>query len=461
MSTIVIGFTVIVFLSVLLGLAVIQSRKIPTPPVPGPNEWINWACNQSANPKLIAYPETIEELQKIVLEAENGVRVVGAGHSFTRLVCTTETIISLDKLAADNPVISVDIANKSAWIHAGARLKDLSPALAAHNLAFKNLGDINIQSIAGAISTATHGTGQSFPCLSAEITGVKILKADGEFITATIQDNPDLVYAAQVSLGALGILLEVQVNLTEKYYLHRHAWIEKLETVLKFANEKWNSHRNFEFFYLPFSNHCACITHDETERQDAITVENQDTEVLMSLKMLRDFAGWAPNLRKTLLQLAMKSVKPEEEIEESWKLLANVRDVRFTEMEYHLPEGNGLKALKEVIEFIETRRTDAFFPIEVRKTAADKAWLSPFHDGAKISVAVHAFYKEDNSYLINHVEKIFLKYNGRPHWGKLHSLTSSEFKDMYTDLEKFRNMQKKMDPSGKFVTPYLEKILGL
>ncbi len=452
---------IIALLAVVIYWALNTSKRIPIPPKPGPNEWINWACNQTAIPKGIATPDTIEELRELVLRSRTGVRVVGAGHSFTGLVCTTETIISLDNISRDKPVISVDYTNKTAWVKAGARLKDLSPALAEYNLAFKNLGDINVQSLAGATATATHGTGETFPCLSAEIIGIKLLNAEGEIITATINDNPDLVKAAQVSIGALGIILEVEINLTDKYYLHRQAWIEPLNNVLEFAEDKWKQHRNFEFFYLPFSSHCACITHDETTETKTITVDNQDTEVLMSLKQLRDFLSWAPNIRRKLLQFAMNAVEPEEEMGESWTLLSNVREVRFTEMEYHIPEEHGLKALQEVIETIESLRPDAFFPIEVRKTAGDQTWLSPFQGEARISIAVHAFYKEDNSYFFKHIEPIFLKYKGRPHWGKLHSQTAQELQQMYPDMTKFCEMQKKMDPDGKFTTPYLNKILDI
>jgi len=419
-------------------------------------EWANWSRNQQVTPGAIVQPSSLEEL-KAAVQSSQRTRIVGAGHSFTSLVPTDGTIINLDKMGG---VHSANREAKTAWMSAGTRLKDLSPALEADGLAFKNLGDINVQSLAGATSTATHGTGKTFPCLSAELTAVKLLTANGDMLTASADENPDLLSAAQVSLGSLGIIVDAEVSLTEPYRLNRRSWSEPLETTLAEAMTRWDTHRNFEFFYVPFSGTCIAITHDKTEAAITPRPESKDDSGVMGLKQVRDFAGWKTDLRKSMIADAFAKMPVEDVVEESWKLLSSERNVYFNEMEYHLPPERALDVLGEVIDWIETNRPDVFFPIEVRRTRGDDAWLSPFQGGGRISIAVHAYFEDEYDWFFSGIEPIFRKAGGRPHWGKLHSLKATDFEALYPDFDRFRDLRKELDPTGKFLNTHLAALWG-
>ncbi len=420
--------------------------------------WSNWSGNQAATPSLIAEPTDLDALKSLVTGAPVGVRVVGAGHSFTPVAATDGTLVKLDRMGL---VHSVDLAAKTAWVNAGARLKHLSPQLEHHGLAFRNLGDINEQSLAGAISTATHGTGEGLPCLSAEILALKILIAEGELITVSKAEDADLLKAASVSLGALGILVEAQVQLVDAYRLHRKTWAEPLDGLIGHARERWKNYRNYEFFYMPFSGYGVCISHELTDAAPTERPPIDDDDGVLGLKRARDYAGDDLKARRDFLGAAFEKFEGENVIGNSWELLASERNVRFNEMEYHLPERVGLTVFKQVVQVIEKKRPDVFFPIEVRKTRGDNGWLSPFNGGGRISIAVHAYHEDQYDFFFSEIEPIFRKAGGRPHWGKLHSLKARELADLYPDFVSFCKTRNQLDPRGKFLTPYMGALFGV
>ena len=419
-------------------------------------QWRNWSGHQNACPGLFAQPETLGALRDAMVSARR-LRVVGAGHSFTPLVPTGETLINLDRMGG---IRSLDPESLSAWVGAGSRLRDLSPAFQEQGLAFNNLGDIDTQSLAGAVGTATHGTGLGLPCLSADITGARMLTPKGDDLEITLEDDPDRLRAAQVSLGALGVIHELRVALRPSFRLHRQTWAEPLDTILANATARWEHHRNFEFFYIPFSGWGMCIAHDETTAEPTERAPSTDDDDVMKLKHLRDWAGWSNRLRRTILGRVVKGVKPEDVVGDSWRLLANERNVRFNEMEYHLPPDNALDVLREVIAVIERERPDVFFPIEVRRTGGDDAWLSPFNDGGRISIAVHSHASDDDRWFFTHVEPIFRRAGGRPHWGKLHSLGATELADLYPDFDRFLQLRRELDPGNKLVNAHTAHLWG-
>jgi len=419
--------------------------------------WSNWSGNQSAPQARIIQPETEEELRELIVTGDCPLRVVGSGHSFTPIVSTTGSVINLDRMSG---VVSVDTEANLATIKAGSRLKDLSPALEEHGVAFKNLGDINVQSFAGATATGTHGTGEKLGCLSSEIVGVRLMKADGDIKEATLATDPDLVRAAQVSVGALGVLLEATLKVRPSYKLHRTTSSEPIEKILDAATERWSNNRNYEFFYVPYSGYGINIFHNETEADATIREEQDDDAGLAAMRGIRDRLKWSPFLRKKTLQAAFKRMKGENTVDQSWRLLASVRNTHFNEMEYHIPVENGLEAFKEVVAVIEDKCRGVFFPIEMRKTAGDAAWLSPFQGGPRISIAVHAAADERHDWFFDYIEPIFSNAGGRPHWGKLHSLGREDLERLYPDFLRFLELRKRFDPDGKFLSKGLAKYWG-
>jgi len=445
------------------GLAALwhKSGSVPRPPVYADGDWANWSGNQFAKPKEFIQPQTLSDLKNAVTRSKS-VRVVGGGHSFSSLVPTQGTLINLDKFEGE---IVIDKERQSAWVPAGLRLGDISKTLETHGLAFKNLGDIDVQSLAGAIGTATHGTGKNLPCLSAEVSGFKVLQANGHILTVTqnaeTDTDPEIIKALQVTLGSLGIITHAQVSLRPAFKLHRKTWVEPLSSILNNAPKYWDEYRNFEFFYIPFSDNVLCISHNETEAAVTIRAESEDDAAVMELKQVRDFMKSAPRLRRKIIRQAISDVEPEDTVGVSWKLLATPRNIRFNEMEYHLPLDTALPTLKKIISRIESEHSDTFFPIEVRRTAADTAWLSPFQGGGRISIAVHAYANDPYKPLFSDIEPILKAAGGRPHWGKIHTLKAQTLSDLYPDFQKFLKLRQRFDPEGKFLSPYMSQLFGM
>ncbi len=422
--------------------------------------WQNWSKSLPASKAPVESPQTTADLIRLIQTTQGAVRPVGSGHSWTPLV-PADGDGKIVRLDAFNGVRAVDKSTQTAWLGAGARLKDLSPALAEQGLAFRNLGDIDVQSLAGATSTATHGTGQNLPCLAAEIKGLKLITAAGEEMEFSASSNADLLPAAQVALGTLGVLTEIQMQLVPRHKLHRRVQFLPYAQVLEEAPSLWQKHRNFEFFYIPFSGTAMVITHDETEAPASPRASDESDDGVMQLKALRDYLGWFPFLRKRLLGAAIANAPEENIIGESWQLLASARNVHFNEMEYHLPPDVALDVLEEVRHWIERERADVFFPFECRMTAGDSAWLSPFNAGPRISVAVHTHAPDAYDFLFSKIEPIFQRAGGRPHWGKLNSLTGAQARALYPKFDDFARLRQQLDPEHRFLNPYLRELFGV
>ncbi len=424
----------------------------------GDLRWSNWSRSVDIRPSSIEHPRTVEEIQELLRSSRDRVRVAGSGHSFTPLVATDDLLISLEGL--DGDVFEVDGEAGTARLQAGASLNRLSRAMQEHGWAFKNLGDIDVQSLAGATSTATHGTGRSFPCLSAEIEGVKLVTADGSLLSVDREQHPEWLPGVRVALGALGVLVEAEVSVRPAYKLHRRTEIRPLRQTLLDAGSRWARHRNYEFFYLPYCDYAFNITHDETTAEDFSDAGGDDDEAVRQLKLLRDLTAWAPGLRRMIINLIARRFKTEETVGTSWRLLANTREYRFNEMEYHLPAERGLEAFEELYTTLEREQRRVFFPVECRRTAGDENWLSPFQHGSRISIAVHTPHRENHEWFFSLAEPIFRKYGGRPHWGKLHSLRHGDLVELYPDFEAFLDLRRRLDPDGRFLNPHTAALWG-
>ena len=411
--------------------------------------WTNWAGNQSASTKLTR-PATLTALQSAVSESQN-LRVVGAGHSFTPIVAGADRILDLSNLQM--PTVG-PIEGGQVWVNANARLRDLSPALAQHGFAFRNLGDINAQSLAGAVSTATHGTGQELPSIAAELTAAKLVGAAGDVLT--ISDIP--LDMAQVTLGLLGVLTEACIKVVPKYNLRRQVRLAALQDSLDMMHQNWAENRNFEFFYIPFTGATVEIRHALSDAPETNAPRDLDMIAIKVLRLARNAGRLSPRLRAMLLKLLILAQSEEDYVGESWRVLCSDRHVRFKEMEYHLPPDATGDVLAEVFRLLERDHKDIYFPVEVRQTAGDTACLSPFQGGPRISVAIHTDAHEDHRKYFNSMEPLLVEAGGRPHWGKMHSLTYSDLSRLYPDFDRFCAARERLDPTGKFLTPALSRL---
>ncbi len=419
--------------------------------------WRNWSGIQSSYPVSRAAPATEDELAIVLKTAPGPIRPVGAGHSFTPLVPTAGTLLTLDRMTG---TFDHDSAAMTARVPGGMRLGDIGPALAAVGQEMPNLPDVNKQSIVGAIATATHGTGKGLKALHGEMLSFRLATAGGDILDCSSTQHPDIFNAARVSLGAFGIMTEVVLKNRPLSRVHKHVVI----CDLAHACDDWEhlkaSNRNVEFYAIPFTGKAAVITTNETTAPVKPRGADTETSVLMDLKTLRDVFGWSTPLRRWVAERLLQSSPPEDLVDEGWKLLSNERPVRFNEMEFHLQPEVQIAVLKEVVATIEAHRSDVFFPIEVRTIDADDAWLSPFYQRPSGSVAVHAYYKDDYRFLFDLIEPIFRRHGGRPHWGKLNSLDAADFKALYPRWTDAMEVRASLDPNGRFLNPYLKKTLS-
>lgn len=427
-------------------------------PAPAAGGWKNWSGLQSCTPKTLATPGSEAELAEVLRQAGSaGARCVGAGHSFTALVPTDATLISLDRMSG---IVAHDAAAQTVTLQAGTRLALLSRLLDAQGLGLRNLPDIDAQSFAGAIATGTHGTGRELPALHADVTGLRLMTAAGELIDCSAQRNPELFAAARVSLGSLGVLTQATVRVVPAFNLHRRVFLRPLEAMLEEAPALARQHRNFEFYVLPHTGYAAAIVNDLYEGNDVVQPPSTDEEMLRDLRRLRDWLGWFPALRRWVAGLLIDGDQTEEARNRSWKLLATQRATKFNETECHVPQAEGIACLREVVAALE-RRNDVFFPLEFRFVQADDAWLSPFHQRDSCSIAVHAAQGEPHDYLLSEIGPIFRKYQGRPHWGKLHDRGPAELAALYPRWKDFLALRAQLDPQGRLLNPYLRQLFGV
>jgi FAD-linked oxidoreductase len=449
--------------ALLAGGAVVRQRRLdrepPSPPVTdaeGRVLWRNWSGIASSYPAARAAPESEAALAELVRGTQAPIRPVGAGHSFTALVPTPGTLLSLDGL---HGLVAHDPATHQATVWAGTRLGDLGPALVAVGQEMLSLPDINKQSVGGAIGTATHGTGTSYQAIHATVKNFRLVTAGGDILECSPERNPEVFAAARVGIGAFGIITQVTLQNRALTRVHKRVYVQSLEQTATEWPTLSKAHDKVEFFAFPFSGLAAVIATDPTDAALRPRGPDQDTETLLSLKRLRDFLGPLPAVRRWISHALMSGLPPEESVDDSWKLLSNERPVRFNEMEFHLPRDTQMAALRDVMQVIERGHNEVFFPLEVRSIAPDDAWLSPFYGRDSGSLAIHAYYKDDYQRLFAEVEPILRRHGGRPHWGKLHSLKARDLAPLYPRWREAMQVRRTLDPDGRFLNQYLRELL--
>ncbi|WP_353227888.1 D-arabinono-1,4-lactone oxidase [Novosphingobium sp.] len=419
-----------------------------------PGEWANWSGAHRITPKSLAVAQSEADIVRVVKTSPPPIRAVGSGHSFTPLVPTPGTILDIGPVSG---LIAHDTAAKTATLHAGTILQVAARALDEVGLALPNLSDIDVQTLAGLFATGTHGTGRNLTALHDAIVGFRLVPASGEPIDVTAASDPDLFAAGKVAMGTLGIMSQFTLRLVDRFALHRRVFVTPMEEMFDQIEPLSHQHRNFEILYLSGTGKAVGITHDLWTGPIGGRPPSTDEETLKGMRDLRDQFGWFPWLRRKMSDNLITSGVHEDTTDRSWKLLSTSRNTRFNEMEYHVPEANGLAALREIIATMD-QRPDAFFPIEMRLTHADDAWLSPFNGGTRMSIAIHAPAEESFRMFFDVFQPIFRKYGGRPHWGKLHNLTAADLRALYPRFDDFCAVRQRMDPAGLFLNPFTARI---
>jgi L-gulonolactone oxidase len=387
-------------------------------------------------------------------------RAVGAGHSFSGAACTDGVMLRLRKM---NRVLDADPASGMVRVQAGISLHELSPELEKRGLALENLGDIDVQVLAGALATGTHGTGGRYGSLASQVAGMKLVTASGEVVEFTAGD--DLLDGAAVSLGALGVVTEVTLRCQPAFTMRRVDALEPLEDVLGRLDELVDSSEHFEFFTFPYGRLAFTRARDRTDEQakPPSRLEHFAKDVLLENGVFGALciAGKRfPRLVPRLNRFANSNMATGTRIEPGYRLFATVRAVRFVEMEYAIPREHTADAVREVLDLVERRRLPVQFPLEVRFGRAEAAWLATAHGRDTGYIAVHVYRGTEFESYFRGVTAIMERYEGRPHWGKRHYLSALHLRDLYPRFGEFLAIREKLDPQRLFANDYTDLVIG-
>jgi L-gulono-1,4-lactone dehydrogenase len=407
-------------------------------------------------PERIERPAGEDELAAVVAAARR-VKVAGAGHSFTDIACTDGVMVDLGRM---NRVLAVD--GLDVTVEAGISIRELGPALAERGLALENQGDVDPQTVAGAISTATHGTGGRFGNLSSRVMGMRVVTASGAVVE--LREGDDLL-AGRVSLGALGAISSVTLRCVPAFTIHRRDEPQPLDEVLARFDEHVDGNDHFELFVFPYTRTALTLTSERTSREPSppgpvkafvrdVLLENAALELACRTGRL------APRTIPAINRAVVALMSPAEHLDASHRVYANRRTVRFTEMEYAIPRERVPEALRRVLALIERRRLPIGFPIEVRAVAPDEALLSTAHGRPTGYIAVHQYRGMEFESYFRAVEAIMEAYEGRPHWGKRHYQSAATLRSRYPGWDRFLAVRDRLDPGRKFENEYLRRVLG-
>ena len=427
--------------------------------------WVNWAGDQSCRPARIFRPRNRDELAESIGKATAAgekVRVAGSGHSFTEAALTEGTLLRLEGLSG---VLDADRESGLVRVGGGSVLADLNEELAGLGLAMENLGDIDRQTIAGAISTGTHGTGARLRNISAQVEGLELVLGDGSVRHLSAATDPDLLRAARVGVGALGAIAAVTLRCVPAFSLARVDAPHPREEVLDSFQQRAEEHEHFELFTFPYSDLALVLERNRLEgpprpRGRVAAYLNDVVLENWALEALAATGKAIPRLIPALSRLAGRLASGGRTSDRSDRVFVNERRVRFTEMEYALPREHGPEAARRVIEWVRSNEYPVFFPIEMRVTAADDALLSPSHERETTYVAVHQYQGMEWRPYFEAVEEIMNSYEGRPHWGKRHFQTAATLAPRYPRWADFQAARDELDPDRVFSNEYAERVLG-
>jgi FAD-linked oxidoreductase len=430
-----------------------------------PREWRNFSGDQRCLPARIEQLANRAELiESVKLAGEAGwtVRAVGSGHSFTDVACTGGVMLELDRL---NRILDVDAEAGLVKVESGIGLRELSESIWGYGMALENLGDIDKQTISGAVSTATHGTGSRFRNLSSQIEAMELVLPDGSLLEVSAESEPELLGAVRVGLGALGIIATVTLGTVPAFTIRRVDSPLPLDETLERLDDLADGSDHFEFYVFPYTTTALMRQSQRTddppeprnrvlEYGQEIVLENWAMGTIARLG--RRIPSRIPRLNRFISSQLGKSVK----VDRSYRVFASQRRIRFTEMEYAIPRRHAVEAVRAVLDAAESASPPVGFPIEVRFVAGDEAWLSPTHERDACYIAVHQYQGMAWESYFRSVEAIMDGYGGRPHWGKRHFQTAATVAERYPRWEDFRAARARLDPDGRFRNHYLDRVLG-
>ncbi|GAA1812621.1 D-arabinono-1,4-lactone oxidase [Luedemannella flava] len=427
--------------------------------------WRNWAGNEQTISAEVARPNSTDEVADAITKAVaagHTVKAVGSGHSFTAAAATSGLRLELGGLAG---VVAADAGSGLVTVRAGTTLRQLNAALAGLGLALPNLGDIDAQTISGALATGTHGTGAGYGCLSTFVAALELVTADGTRLRCSPTENADVFAAARVGVGALGVITEVTLSCAPAFTLRARERPTPLADVLSGLDEYVGTNEHFEFFWFPYTERTQTKVNNRVAVSDAPLPGWRrwlDDDLLAN----RVFAGACrlgravPAVIPTINAISARALSPREYTGVSHEVFVTSRRVRFVEMEYGIPRAalpEAFAGLRRVIDSLPYRIT---FPAEVRFTAADDIWLSHGYGRENAYVAIHQFVGMPYEEYFRGFEAVCAALDGRPHWGKMHYRDAASLRAAYPRFDDFLAVRDRLDPGRAFANDYTERVFG-
>jgi len=428
-------------------------------------KWINWSGNQSAHPNRFYAPCSIEEVCQIVKEhvvQKKTLRVTGAGHSFSPVAVPEDSALTLHHLRG---LCEVNHENQTATFYAGTYLYEIGPILEKHGYALINMGDINAQTLAGAISTGTHGTGVTLGSFSSIVQKWGFVNGEGEYIEHE-RGEDDLSEALHLSMGLMGILVTVTIHVMPLYSLTYISERLSLHKELMTFQQTIREHRHLEWYYFPGSETIQVKKMDQVALQRRSPMKRRMNRANIQLMengvfyLASQLCKWKPSLSLTMSKISSKVITAEEKTDIAYEIFPTPRNVKFVETEYAIPLNRFEECLEEIHTMFLRKDFHVHFPIECRTSKGEMGFLSPTQGKESAFIAFHMFKGMDETDYFHWVHELMKSYNGRPHWGKVNQYDKTNIEHFYPNAAKFNAVRKLHDPHGVFLTKYFQNIFS-
>ncbi|MGW1588472.1 D-arabinono-1,4-lactone oxidase [Streptomyces sp. NPDC002386] len=427
--------------------------------------WRNWGGNVSARPAREVAPASVEELAAEVRRAaEDGLKVkaVGTGHSFTSIAATDGVLIRPRLLTG---IRGVDREAMTVTVEAGTPLKRLNAALAREGLSLTNMGDIMEQTVSGATSTGTHGTGRESASIAAQIRGLELVTADGSVLTCSEKENPEVFAAARIGLGALGVVTAITFAVEPLFLLTAREEPMPFDRVITEFDQLWAENEHFEFYWFPHTGNTNTKRNNRSagpERPVGRLAGWFEDEFLSN--GVFQVAQWvgraAPAAVPAIARVSSKALSARTYTDIPYQVFTSPRRVRFVEMEYAVPRAALADTLRELRTMVDRSRLRVSFPVEVRTAPADDITLSTASGRDSAYIAVHMYRGTPYQAYFTAAERILTAHEGRPHWGKVHTRDAAYFSGVYPRFAEFTALRDRLDPERLFQNDYLRRVLG-
>ncbi|MBC2906860.1 D-arabinono-1,4-lactone oxidase [Streptomyces cupreus] len=427
--------------------------------------WRNWGGNVSARPAREVTPASVEELADAVRKAaEDGLKVkaVGTGHSFTSIAATDGVLIRPQLLTG---IRNIDRNAMTVTVEAGTPLKRLNMALAREGLSLTNMGDIMEQTVSGATSTGTHGTGRDSGSIAAQIKGLELVTADGSVLACSEKENPEVFAAARTGLGALGIVTAITFAVEPLFLLTAREEPMTFDRVTRDFDELWAENEHFEFYWFPHTGNTNTKRNNRSAGPERpvgqLKAWFEDEFLSNGVFQAAQWVGRAvPATIPAIAQISSRALSARTYTDIPYKVFTSPRRVRFVEMEYAVPRAAAVETLRELKAMVDRSDLKVSFPVEVRTAPADDITLSTASGRDSAYIAVHMAKGTPYQRYFTAAERIFTAHEGRPHWGKVHTRDADYFAGVYPRFGEFTALRDRLDPDRLFQNDYLRRVLG-